>query len=430
MPTSLYKYLLAGYIILSGIILIIYPRDEVIRSDAEGYYMYLPAFFIYDGFESIPTDPRRSYGPNDETGKYFSHYTYGVAIFQAPFFIVGHFALNVLSKLDSSSDYSTADGYSHPYHQLIFLSALFYGALGLMFLKKTLNHFFDHKVSILGLVGTVLGTNLLYYTIFDPGYSHIYSFFLISALLYYLIKWEKNQSALNMLRVSFLVVLIIFVRPSNVFIIFYVLGFGLIVKKDISRRLNVILAQYKVVVGALILLGILVVIQLLLWKEMNDGWIFYSYGSERTFTNWANPKFFQVLFDVQNGLFIYSPILLFGAVGIALNFKNNRFNSTGLLLFLVIMTYVFGSYFNWWFGGAFGHRCYVEFFPLLALPMCDVFKRVLGNGSAIRGLFYSIYGLTIYYSIGLTFNYVHPWEGPGWTWGKLGEVILRIFFLG
>lgn len=35
--------------------------DRIIRSDAEGYYMYLPAGFIYRGFENIPIQTKEEF---------------------------------------------------------------------------------------------------------------------------------------------------------------------------------------------------------------------------------------------------------------------------------------------------------------------------------------------------------------------------------
>ena len=60
--------------------------QSVIWSDAEGYYMYLPALLIIGDFHKIP---ERSVWPQrNEKGEMMIKYTCGVALFEAPFFLV------------------------------------------------------------------------------------------------------------------------------------------------------------------------------------------------------------------------------------------------------------------------------------------------------------------------------------------------------
>ena len=54
----------------------------VIWSDAEGYYLYLPAVFIYGGFEGIPYRTTVQFSNYPGTEKVFTKYTCGVAMLE------------------------------------------------------------------------------------------------------------------------------------------------------------------------------------------------------------------------------------------------------------------------------------------------------------------------------------------------------------
>ncbi len=59
---------------------------NIIFSDQEGYYMYLPALFIYGGFDQYPIRTKEQFGYYQNTKKVFTKYTCGVALMEMPFF--------------------------------------------------------------------------------------------------------------------------------------------------------------------------------------------------------------------------------------------------------------------------------------------------------------------------------------------------------
>lgn len=425
------RYLTVFYILISCIVLVTYPKDQIIRSDAEGYYMYLPSIFIYDGYEKESEYSKRGYKRNPTTGKFNTRYTYGVAVMQLPFFVTGHLLLDSAQSIDGFSSYFPADGYSHPYHLLVMLASIFYSLVGLMYIKKNLEVFFNERVVFFTLISVFAGTNAVYYTYFDPGYSHIYSFCLISMVLYYAPKFYLSRNWSNFLILAGLVTLIVLIRPSNIVIVVFLFFFQVKNKSQFLDRLLHVKENYGKMTFGVLLFGILVFFQLLFWKQMRNEWIFYSYESYQTFVNWYKPPILRVLFDVQNGLFIYSPIILLSFVGITLDWKKNQFDSKIITISFLLITYIFASYYMWWFGGSYGHRCYVEWYPVMAIPMAlAIDKMLMYHVKIVRIFFQLLIFLMIYYSLALTFSYRHPWEGPDWTWDAFGKVLMRIFGLG
>ena len=108
----------------------------------------------------------------------------GMSILYAPFFGLAHIYAT------SSSDYE-ADGYSMPYRFALVFSALFYVLIGLLFLRKTLKHFFDEGVTSLVLIAVGLGTNLFYYTTYEAAMPHAFNFSLICIFVYYTFSFIK-----------------------------------------------------------------------------------------------------------------------------------------------------------------------------------------------------------------------------------------------
>jgi hypothetical protein len=67
-----------------------YNMYNIIWSDAEGYYMYLPAVFIHSGFDSLIPKTPHQFNRHPVTKRVFTKYTCGVALMQSPFFAVAH----------------------------------------------------------------------------------------------------------------------------------------------------------------------------------------------------------------------------------------------------------------------------------------------------------------------------------------------------
>lgn len=108
------------------------------EADAKGYYAYLPAVVVYQDlnfgfFDSIekekyylgiePYDYRKEYN-----GKYINKYYAGTALICSPFFLITRW-LSPFFGFDQ-------DGYSYLYMAFMTLAAVFWCAIGLLFLRN------------------------------------------------------------------------------------------------------------------------------------------------------------------------------------------------------------------------------------------------------------------------------------------------------
>src|SRR5471030_1691058 len=63
-------------------------NTQVIWSDTEGYYMYLPAVFIQHDIHHVPLKSMNA--RKNDKGEVVMKYTCGVAFFYLPFFLAAH----------------------------------------------------------------------------------------------------------------------------------------------------------------------------------------------------------------------------------------------------------------------------------------------------------------------------------------------------
>lgn len=195
---------------------------NIICSDAKCYYMYLPGIFIYNdlnfGFvheiENVKYYDVNNYRDcrvyvND---KAVSKVTAGVALAQLPFFLAAH----AYAKL---SGYPP-DGYSKPYQLGITLAAIFYLMAGLWFLHKLLNLYsISQKVQMVVIIACAFASNLFYYVLGEPGLSHVYSFALISAMIYFLKRYFISPNLKPLFAASLLLGVNVMIRPANILIL-------------------------------------------------------------------------------------------------------------------------------------------------------------------------------------------------------------------
>ncbi|HWB62258.1 MAG TPA: hypothetical protein VG603_02020 [Chitinophagales bacterium] len=385
--------------------------------DVEGYYMYLPATIINGSFENLPVQTQVQFTNYPGTGKIFTKYTYGVAALLLPFFLIAHGITLLVNP-------AGADGYSFYYMMAIIVAAVFYMLLGLYLLYKTLAKRFSTPVSLLVPLLILTGTNLYFYTICQPGMSHVYSFFLFAVVVFLTPKILAGAPLKYWLMYGFTFGLIVVIRPTNCVLLLYPLLYGIYSLPLLAGRALYLITAWRYILWAIVAFFIMFIPQLIYWKYISGSYIIYSYSNEG-FLYWSSPKILQVLFDVQNGWLLYSPLMVFAVIGLFFAIRQKVSAAVPLLAILPLITYIFASWWAWWFGGAFGHRCYIEYYALLAFSLAAFIKAVGRNKYASVAVFL-LFGICIYYNLMLTYLYFPPWDGPDWNWQRFSTVLQKL----
>ena len=124
-----------------------WTTNKVLNYDVFGYHNYLPATIIYKDItkykylDSIEQNYPKSFGSNKKYGLHYcakdsnlcNQYPMGVAVFQAPLFILAHWYTVVKHP-------TIVDGYSKAYQCSVVLSTFLFGILGLVLLSEFLRN--------------------------------------------------------------------------------------------------------------------------------------------------------------------------------------------------------------------------------------------------------------------------------------------------
>jgi len=382
---------------------------SVIWSDAEGYYMYLPGAFIIKDFHKIPVgtmDTRKN-----ERGEVVIKYTCGVSYFFLPFF-ASAYAWTKWAGEDPN------DYFNRNYLRAISWCGFFFGFLGLFFLRKALLHRYSERVVALTVFSILLGTNLFHYVTREMSVSHSFSFFLFAFTAWLTPRFLEKPNWKNVLMLGGALGWATLIRPTNVMLTLFVLLYDVYSLESLQDRIRYFWSMRSKLLAAALTGFFLFIPQMVYWHEMTGSWFRYSY-EEEGFRYWNNPKIPEVLFDVQNGLLLYSPIVLFSLIGIGMGWKQKKHQALANTVLFGLATYTFASWWAWWFGGAFGHRCYVEFYALLAFPMAGFYENVLSARRWVKIAVLSIALFLMYYGVKMSFLYCQlpgPWDGKEWQW--------------
>jgi hypothetical protein len=353
----------------------------IIEADGKGYYAYLPAIFIYKDlnfgfFEQI--EKVKYYDKNlyydyrsSSKGKTINKYYCGTAIVQLPFFLVAHLGSYILNY--------ELDGYSKLYPVLINLAALFYLFIGLFYLNSILiSYEISDKIRATTLFAAVFGTNLFYYAVIEPGMSHIYSFAFIAMFYFYLRRYLNTLEGKYIFILLLILSLIVLIRPIN--------GLVLLILPFASNSAANLIHAFRSVIKSRLWLSMgflaflfMVSIQLILYKISTGSFFVYSYNEEGF--DFFSPHIIDILFSYRKGLFLYTPLFLlaFSAGSYSL-WKRSKYAFYSWMFFFIAITYVFSSWWMWYYGGSFSSRVYVEYVSFFSILLALFIQQIKSKG--------------------------------------------------
>jgi hypothetical protein len=382
---------------------------SVIWADAAGYYVYLPMSFLYDNAAEYPDSIIEKTGQGFKLDTIrnvvLTKYPYGVSILQAPFFLISHLAAKILN--------GEANGFSKIYHWGILICGVFYACFGMYLLSRHLQSYFSHLHSFLYVLVLYLSTNLYYYSIDNNAMSHVYSFFIFSSILFLTPKFYESISFRKTIILSILFSIALLIRPTNVLIVLFFILYNIGSLTDFKDRLQFFRNHLNVLICIPIVVLIMFLPQMIYWKKTFGSWFHYSYGEE-SFSNWNHPEIIKEWFSTNNGLFIYAPLLLLSVAGIILMIKRRIQNGFLIGIIFLLASYIFSSWWVWWFGCSYGARSFVEYYSLFIIPLGYFieFTRSKKWKTAI-GIFIL---LCITINLNIIYYYGGCFYGNNWDW--------------
>lgn len=395
-----------------------------IRSDGFSYYVYLPSWFLYGDptLTAVADDCCGGEFPEFSaiirwpgTGRWMNAHPIGVAVMQIPLFLAAH-ALTRWTNL-------SPDGFSLYYQHAAGLSGTLWIVAGLWVLAGLLRRHFTAGVTTVTLMALLFGTNLYHYATFDPSYSHPYSFFLVAALLDLTERWHTTCAWRETILLGLVSGLIVLTRHTNILLLLTIPLYAMHHRgpadglESHSQRWRALLLMVSIAT-------LVVAPQLSLYYAATGRPIVSPYGALGF--NFRSPQLFGVLFSVQKGLFFWSPLLLFAAAGLAVLKGSLRAFLAPAVVVIAIDTYVIASWWDWQFGASYGHRAFIDLFPLFSLGLASFFEWSTEQRGRLV-VVATITALAIALSVVQMLQY---WNGilpmSDTTWTRYREVFLKL----
>ncbi len=361
--------------IFLAIVTFIKPRyleqhtNATLAWDVSGYYLYLPAIFIYDDLDNLEFLPEiiEKYTPSPSidqayqaaNGNMVMKYSAGMAVLYSPAFFISH----AIAKI---TDYP-ADGFSLPYQAGIHWWSVFIAVVGLFFLKKILSRYFDESTAGWSLILITFGTNFLNYSTFDAANTHDYLFTIMAVLTWCSIQFHDSYRWKYAIGIGLSIGLAALTRPTEVLFAMIPVLWGVYDLESLKERINTLLKQFPKIIVAVLIVAAIGSIQLIYWKTVSGNWLEYSYQDQGF--SFLHPHFLDVFFSYRKGWLIYTPIMTLALLGFVFLLKNHKKLFPIIFFFFLINTWIICAWDIWWYGGAFGQRAFIQSYTLLAFPL-------------------------------------------------------------
>jgi hypothetical protein len=347
--------------------------DRETSWDVLGYYLYLPATFVYDqpmlndiewlkkiNTEKDLTGTIYQVSTNDQ-GEPMYFFLMGMAILYLPFFLIAHILAGMLGY--------PADGFSLPYQYIMVIGAVIYTIIGLFYLRKNLKKFFSDQVTTLVMIIIVFGTNYIHHLTLKNLETVNVLFMLVNLVLWNTIRWHEEYKFRNLLAIGLFTVLTALVKPSEVIVVMLPLLWNVTSAATLKSKLALLVAKRKQVLITIGLSFMLALPQLLYWYFKTGHIIYDSYKNPGVGLDLFSPHILNVLFSYRKGWLLYTPVMIFALIGWYFLFKENRKIFLAAFSYFMVSFYIISSWTEWWYGAAFSGRPMITLYPVLALSL-------------------------------------------------------------
>lgn len=329
-------------------------------ADAAYYYAYLPSLFL-DGDIDLTNQYKITgnyyrFGKT-RVGRPANVFGIGPAVFQSPFFALGHLIAVV------SGD--RRDGFSVWETRLSMWSSALFAVAGLIAAWRLSRRRVAGKfAAYVGPLAALAAGPVLYYAVRQPGYAHPYATCLCAWLIE---RWDASYSGVrprplkSWLTIGALAGAMTLARPQ-------LAPWGLVcfaaIVDDIRHRSRTpwpaMLLRWLAALGVSVLF---ILPQLIAWKALYDCWYLVPQGED--FMRWDQVLWIETLFSARNGLFPWAPLYLPLFLGLFLLVRKAPRLVGWLVVGTLVQAFINGAVWDWWAGGSFGGRrfdsCYIAF---------------------------------------------------------------------
>lgn len=371
-----HRYSFFAVLFLAAVIIvlrIITLNDNELSWDVLGYYIHLPAMFIYKDYglsdlgwihrllELYPLTGSLYQISTGPEGNPIFFFLMGMSFFYLPWFLLAHL-------LASFSGYP-ADGFSLPYQYTMAVGVITYTIIGLIYLRKILLNFFSDKITTIVMLIVVLGTNYLHFMTVKNLETANILFMMVTLITWNTIRWHKHYKLINLAAVGAFTVLTALAKPSEVLVALIPFFWGVYNRETLLAKLQLFWDKRSQVLTA-IAAGVVVALpQMIYWYSETGHVLFDSYKNPGVGLDLASPHILNVLFSFKKGWFIYTPVMIFSVIGFVQLYRRDKAVFAPVLIYCLVAFYLLSSWTEWWYGASFSIRPMITLYPLLAITL-------------------------------------------------------------
>lgn len=384
--------------------------------DALGYYQWLPAVFIDHEVDRMYWTYRMENGHN------LSLFSFGVAILQLPFFLIGHFCAGGLGY--------PMNGFSSPYGVAQLVGIAFYAGTGCVLAYRLACRFSNTVSALLAVLSLFAATNLFYYCVYDPTMSHLYSFFLVGLLGYCTLRLldgpadppRPAHAVLFLLTAS----LIVLVRQLNAVVLLFPLVMVWHSPGGIKSFFYTLVA-HRALAFIIVLIAVAPwFLQMLYWHHTTGDIFVFTYGKKGENFDFGKMVPGLVMASVRNGWLVYAPLMIPMLGYLLVHAWRGTPAARIILLVLTLVWLLYSAWWCWWLGTGYGHRGFVDIYALLAIPLAWMFRSILQRGWPLRlATGFALFAF-IRLNFGLMERFQWDWSWENWTWQRYFEQVSAV----
>lgn len=339
--------------------------------DPSYYYAHIRAPVIDGDFDfRDETIPQGQSTIETATGVQPSLWPVGPSVLWAPFLLVAH-------SVALLAPWFAADGFSLPYIALVSAGSALYGSLGLLINYRLCRLAGSAALSAVAVGLVLLATPLFFYVVRQPIMAHSTSYLAAVLLLLACMLVDRGSIPLERsgLLLGALFGLQVLTRWSSV--VFVLLPAGLLLcslvqavwARNPHRALTVIVqGVLAVVAAALVLLP-----QFAMSYRLYAEWVIVSpYQVVGFDTSQFLPNLAALLLHSNRGILVWTPFVVLGVLGLV-RLRSRRLRVL-LLLCAVAHGLLLATRIDWFGGGGYSTRYFIELLPLVSIGFVALFQ--------------------------------------------------------
>jgi hypothetical protein len=366
-------------------------HGSVIDGDGKDYYSYLVSVFITHDLGH--QDTSQWYITQTPTGTINIH-TIGVAMMLLPFFAI--------ACMWAYFKGVPVNGFSYPFEMMISIGALVYVLIGLFFLHRFLQLFnVKKRTASLMVLLVFFGTNLIHYSLIEPTMSHVYSFSLIAAFLYYAKRLFDQPLPRYTIISAMLLGLITLIRPANILVVLALPLLSENFSTFLQTLRQIVIRNYRSFIVAAFLFASVFFLQAIVWFTQNGRFIQWTYRNNGFY--FLHPRMLKMLFGFNGGFFIYTPVFLLFFIGIISWYRTNRFQALAMFFFTLFLFYFLSSYCAYTYNDGLSIRPLCDFYSLLVIPGAMLFNTAMG--ALVKTLVFSLSFFALFINLIYCYQY-------------------------